>query len=83
MPGPAAGLSWMLEPGAWNHSGALIAGTHSYLVRRSDGVTWAVVYNSLPVDPEKMEEGFNTLLARTCKGVEAEILKAIANPAGA
>jgi len=75
---PAAGLSWMLEPGAWNHSGALIAGAHSYLVRRSDGVTWAVVYNSLPVDPEKMEEGFNTLLARTCKGVEAEILKALA-----
>jgi CubicO group peptidase (beta-lactamase class C family) len=74
---PAAGLSWMLEPGAWNHSGALIAGAHSYLVRRSDGVTWAVIYNSLPVDPDNVKPGFESLFARTCKGVEAEILKAV------
>ncbi len=80
---PEAGLAWRLEAGAWIHSGTLIAGTHSYLARRSDGITWAVIYNSLPVDPENMEQDIKALLANTCKGVEAEILKAIANPPGA
>jgi CubicO group peptidase (beta-lactamase class C family) len=74
-----AGLAWRLEPGAWIHSGNMIAGTHSYLARRSDGITWAVIYNSLPVDPKHYDEGVTLLLAKTCKGVEAEILKAFAN----
>jgi CubicO group peptidase (beta-lactamase class C family) len=75
---PAAGLSWVLEPGAWSHSGSLIAGSHSFLVRRDDGVTWAVIYNSFPVGPEGGQPAAEALIARTRKGVEAEILKAIA-----
>jgi hypothetical protein len=37
----------------------------------------------LPVDPKHFDEGVKLLLAKTCKGVEAEILKAISNPPGA
>ena len=67
-----------MEAGAWIHSGALIAGTYSYLARRSDGITWAEIYNSLPVDRKHFDEDVKLLLAKTCKGVEAEILKALA-----
>ncbi len=74
-----AGLAWRLEAGAWIHSGAMIAGAHSYLARRGDGMTWAVIYNSYPVDPKHFDESVKLLLAKTCKGVEAEILKAFAN----
>lgn len=80
---PAAGLSWTLEPGAWSHNGSLIAGSHSYLVRRGDGVTWAAIYNSFPLDPEGGLPAAEALIARTGKGVEAEILKAIASAPGA
>ena len=80
---PAAGLAWALERGAWQHSGALIAGAHSFLKHRSDGVTWAVIYNSLPLDPELEMSDAVPLLAKTVDGVEAEILKAIASAPGA
>lgn len=76
---PAAGLSWALAPGSWNHSGSLIAGTHSFLNRRSDGVTWAVIYNSFPIDPEVGMADAQPLTVKTFKGVEAELLKAIGN----
>ena len=39
--------------------------------------------NSLPVDPANMEQNIKALLAETCKGVEAEILKVLANSPGA
>jgi CubicO group peptidase (beta-lactamase class C family) len=80
---PAAGLSWALEPGAWKHSGALIAGAHSFLKHRGDGLTWAVIYNSLPLDPELEMSDAVALLEKTVEGVEAEILKAIARTPGA
>jgi CubicO group peptidase (beta-lactamase class C family) len=79
----SAGLSWVVEPGAWSHSGSLNAGTHSFLARRSDGVTWAVIYNSFPLDPEGGPPAADALLARTVKGVRDEILKAIASAPGA
>lgn len=74
---PAAGLSWMLEPGAWKHSGSLIAGSHSFLERRGDGVTWAVIYNSFPLGPEAGASGAQALVAKTVDGVRAEILQAL------
>ena len=79
----SAGLSWVVEPGAWSHSGALDAGTHSFLARRSDGVTWAVIYNSFPLDPEGGPQAADALIAKTIKGVRDEILKAIASAPGA
>jgi CubicO group peptidase (beta-lactamase class C family) len=79
----SAGLSWVVEPGAWSHSGSLNAGTHSFLARRSDGVTWAVIYNSFPLDPDGGPPAAEALLAKTVKGVRDEILKAIASAPGA
>ncbi|MEO5670952.1 MAG: serine hydrolase domain-containing protein [Ramlibacter sp.] len=51
IPGTAYGLGWVQNAGSWSHSGALTMGTHSYLERLDSGLTWAVVYNSLPADP--------------------------------
>jgi hypothetical protein len=43
----------------------------------------AAIYNSLPLGPEAIPAGFESLRAKTRKDVEAEIRKAIASAPGA
>jgi CubicO group peptidase (beta-lactamase class C family) len=56
-------MGWdMGSDGSWSRSGALSAGTFAYLLRRADGVEWAVVFNRLPMDasdPSGSLERFN------------------------
>ncbi|MNJ96774.1 Esterase EstB [compost metagenome] len=44
-------LGWVVEENGAviAHAGALESSTLSYLIRRSDGVTWAVTFNRLPI----------------------------------
>ncbi|WP_411885308.1 hypothetical protein [Polaromonas sp. YR568] len=41
-----------------------------------------MIYNSFPLDPEGGQPAAEALVAKTCKGVEAEILKAMARAPG-
>jgi CubicO group peptidase (beta-lactamase class C family) len=53
---PTASLSWVVREGGKeiSHAGALEHGTLAYFVRRPDNVTWAVLFNRLPI--EKIEQ---------------------------
>ncbi len=72
--GTGFGLGWELSPAGLSHGGALTTGTHSQLERRDDGVTWAVVYNSLPSDPELEVEGLRATIAISIDEVRAAVI---------
>jgi len=48
----AAGLCWGLGPDgdgvSWSHAGALVGSCDSWLIRRADGTTMSVLFNSRP-----------------------------------
>lgn len=48
---PGASLSFVVQDGGKTllHAGALETGTLAYMIRRSDGNVWAVLFNRLPV----------------------------------
>ena len=75
IPNANGGLGWVVDPGGWNHAGALSTGTHSFLERRSDGLTWAVVYNRLPIDPDSGPASLAETFKTTLKGLHAAILR--------
>jgi hypothetical protein len=59
LPGGSAnsyyGLGWVIERSGttvtqWSHTGALEVSNASLLVRRADGISYAVIFNSLPDD---------------------------------
>jgi CubicO group peptidase (beta-lactamase class C family) len=72
--GTKYGLGWELNLPGWGHGGALTTGTHSQLEHRDDGVTWAVVYNSLPADPERGFQGLLDTAAISIDGVRAAVI---------
>lgn len=53
MPENSNGLGWVVtrlgDAQVISHSGALTTGTYSYLQSRSDGWSWAVLFNRLPI----------------------------------
>ncbi len=62
------GMGWMIKPTSngieWRHSGSLV-GTRSLLVRRADGVSWAVVSNSEPISDSlltELDQGISRIL---------------------
>ncbi len=75
VPGTEFGLGVELGPSGWSHSGALTTGTHSKLERLDDGLTWAVVYNSLPADPERGIEGLKETIAVSIGEVRAAVMR--------
>lgn len=75
IPNANGGLGWVLDSSGWNHAGALTTGTHSFLERRNDGLTWAVVYNRLPIDPANGLASLNETFNTTFKGLRAAILR--------
>ena len=74
VPDTGFGLGWGLSPAGWSHGGALTTGTHSQLERRDDGITWAVVYNSLPADPDRAIEGLRATIAISIDEVRAAVV---------
>ena len=77
VPGTNFGLGWELSPGGWSHSGALTTGTHSKLERLDNGLTWAVVYNSLPADPELDVDGLRATIAISIDEVRAAVMSSV------
>lgn len=75
IPNANGGLGWVVDPSGWNHAGALSTGTHSFLERRTDGLTWAVVYNRLPIDPDNAQASLAETMKTTLKGLHAAILR--------
>jgi CubicO group peptidase (beta-lactamase class C family) len=71
------GLGWELGDSGWSHSGALTTGTHSKLERLDNGVTWAVVYNSLPADPERGIDGLKATVEVSIGELRAVVLASI------
>ena len=70
------GLGWGIERSGttvtqWSHSGALEASNASLLVRRADGISYAVIFNSLPDD----YPGFFSELQKSLKEEIAKIKK--------
>lgn len=62
------GMGWVLRQTnigiEWRHSGSLI-GTRSLLVRRVDGVSWAVVFNAEPISDSflpELDQGISRIL---------------------
>ena len=60
-------LGWNVDsPGTakaqWSHSGALSGSNAAYLVRRADGVSYAITFNSLPDDMETFFTDLTTLM---------------------
>ena len=77
VPGTGFGLGWELGPTGWRHSGALTTGTHSMLERLDNGLTWAVVYNSLPADPERGIDGLRETIAVSIDEVRAAVMNSL------
>ena len=76
VPGTNSGLGWGLAPGGWAHSGALTTGTHSKLERLDNGLTWAIVYNSLPADPALALDGLIKTFSISIDEVRATVIAA-------
>jgi N-acyl-D-amino-acid deacylase len=75
VPGTTFGLGWNLARASWSHGGALTSGTNSNLEHLDDGVTWAIVYNRLPSDPERGMEGLVATIGISVGEVRAEVIK--------
>jgi CubicO group peptidase (beta-lactamase class C family) len=78
VPGITFGLGLELNHAGWSHGGALTTGTHSKLEHRDDGVTWAVVYNRLPADPELGIEGLKATLVQSVDELRTVVLESVA-----
>ena len=74
VPGTNFGLGWELGPSGWSHSGALTTGSHSRLEHLDNGLTWAVVYNSLPADPQLGLDGLIATATISIDEVRAAVI---------
>ena len=71
------GLGLELSDAGWSHNGALTTGTHSKLECLDNGLTWAVVYNSLPADPELGIDGLKATIAVSITELRAVVLASV------
>jgi CubicO group peptidase (beta-lactamase class C family) len=66
---PEYGLGWVVKEGQYGHDGGL-PGTIAYLLRREDGITYALAANSHPEDEsfgDEMKALLDDLAAITCE----------------
>lgn len=75
--GISFGLGWEMSSEGWSHTGLLTTGTHAKLERLDSGVTWAVVYNSFPGDPERDIAGLLETTAITLDKVRAAVISSV------
>jgi N-acyl-D-amino-acid deacylase len=61
-------MGWLIRQASngveWRHNGSIV-GSRSLLVRRADGVAWAVVFNSEPPDGflAELDQGISQTIA--------------------
>jgi hypothetical protein len=72
------GLGMIVTKAGWYHTGETLTGTHSLLEHLDNGVTWSVVYNSLPVDSKGSDgAGVNATTAVTFGELQAVVLASV------
>ncbi len=72
------GLGVIVTKAGWYHSGETMTGTHALLEHLDNGVTWSVVYNSLPVDPKGNDvDGVNATKAVSFAELQAVVLASV------
>lgn len=72
------GLGVVVTNAGWWHSGETLTGTHALLEHLDNGVTWSVVYNSLPIDPKGNDaDGVNATKAVSFSELKAVVLASV------
>jgi CubicO group peptidase (beta-lactamase class C family) len=80
VPNTDFGLGWERKPSGWGHNGALTVGTLSQMERLDNGLTWAVVYNSLPSDPDRGLDGLREAIVIAIDGLRAAVIASVPTP---